>query len=550
MLVNAVPFGQQFSQFISNDEPTGKVWVVLCAAANGWYNFGIQADVYHSYQLVKEHGIPDEQIIVFHYDDLATHKSNPTPGKIINEPNGTNVYEGVPKHYTGKDVTPENFLGALKGSNELANAGKKVVKSGPNDRIFVYLMDHGAPGLVAFPNSVLHATDLNKALVEMHQNKKYSQLVFYLEACESGSMFYKLLPDNINAYAVTATKPDQDGYFYYDDDTYDTCLGTYFAAMWFDDWRHNDPKVETFDQEFAYFTKHRSKKLPQSTSNSVLMNKNIKYIKSREAAVHLLQQKINRSNGVSEKLRYTEELETLLNGRQSVDKHMTEYVNSIQHLLTVDSNAILNTKQELNNRQCYRKLVDTYAEQCLDLGQADVYHAYQVVRANGIPDENIILMYYDDIAYHKRNPTPGVVVNRPDGSDVYKGVPKDRAVTGDDITPERFLAVLKGDKEMAGNDSLVFDSGPDDHVFVYLIDHGAPGSMFDKLLPNDINVYVTTASAPDEESNFCCYDKFRHADTARFDNNCEGVNKRNVAIDLLEKQIDNSVDNNEKLGYN
>ncbi|CAG2113472.1 unnamed protein product, partial [Medioppia subpectinata] len=260
-----------------------------------------------------------------------------------------------------------------------------------------------------------------------------------------------------------------------------------------------------------------------------------------------------------------------------------------------------------------------------------------------------------------------VVVNRPDGSDVYKGVPKDRAVTGDDITPERFLAVLKGDKEMAGNNSLVLDSGPNDHVFVYLIDHGAPdlvnfvndkilyaedliatlkqmhqdrkfaklvfylescesGSMFDKLLPNDINVYVTTASAPDEESNFCCYDKFRHADTgsaysnawientetvdtlketlqeqfeyvknrsyktktgsgyryehtqqygdlsiaklpvsqflgykkpnkhlnvgelARFDNNCEGVNKRDVAIYLLEKQIVNSVNNIEKLG--
>ncbi|CAG2113471.1 unnamed protein product [Medioppia subpectinata] len=397
--VNAVPFNHELS--LLNDDPTGKVWVVLCASGKGWYpNYGIQADVYHSYQLVKEHGIPEEQIIIMHYDDIATHKSNPTPGKIINEPNGTNVYEGLPKHYTGKDVTPENFLGVLQGSDALAKAGKKVLKGGPNDRIFVYLMDHGAPGLVFFPDKQLHADDLNKALVSMHQAKKYSQMVFYLEACESGSMFNKILPDNINVYAVTATKPDEDGWFYYDDDTYNTCLGTYFAAMWFDDWRHNDPTVETFDQEFAYFTKHSnfkfegsncsqhaqhygdlslakltlsqflgSKKLPQSESKSVLMNENIKFVKSREAAVYVLQQNIIHAKDVNEKLRFTEELQTLLNGRQTIDQHMTEYVNSIQHLLTVDSNTILNTKQELNNRQCYRQLVDNYAKQCLDLGQ-------------------------------------------------------------------------------------------------------------------------------------------------------------------------------------
>ncbi|CAG2123115.1 unnamed protein product, partial [Medioppia subpectinata] len=112
--------------------------------------------------------------------------------------------------------------------------------------------------------------------------------------------------------------------------------------------------------------------------------------------------------------------------------------------------------------------------------QADVYHAYHVVRANGIPDENIILFYYDDIANSKQNPTKGIVVNSPNGTDVYKGVPKDRAIIGKDITPERFLAVLKGDKQSAGD--LVLNSGPNDHVFIYLIDHGSPGLI---MFPRD-----------------------------------------------------------------
>ena len=33
-------------------------------------------------------------------------------------------------------------------------------------------------------------------------------------------------------------------------------------------------------------------------------------------------------------------------------------------------------------------------------------------------------MMYDDIANSPANPTPGVIINHPDGDDVYAGVPK------------------------------------------------------------------------------------------------------------------------------
>ena len=35
------------------------------------------------------------------------------------------------------------------------------------------------------------------------------------------------------------------------------------------------------------------------------------------------------------------------------------------------------------------------------LCQADVCHAYQILHKNGIPDENIVVMMYDDIAHNK-----------------------------------------------------------------------------------------------------------------------------------------------------
>ena len=42
---------------------------------------------------------------------------------------------------------------------------------------------------MAFGESVLKATDLNKAIKNMYDSKKYNKMVFYVEACESGSMF-------------------------------------------------------------------------------------------------------------------------------------------------------------------------------------------------------------------------------------------------------------------------------------------------------------------------------------------------------------------------
>lgn len=58
------------------------------------------------------------------------------------------------------------------------------------------------------------------------------------------------------------------------------------------------------------------------------------------------------------------------------------------------------------------------------LFQADVCHAYQILKRGGVKDENIVVFMYDDIAYNEENPRPGVIINSPHGSDVYKGVPK------------------------------------------------------------------------------------------------------------------------------
>ena len=45
--------------------------------------------------------------------------------------------------------------------------------------------------------------------------------------------------------------------------------------------------------------------------------------------------------------------------------------------------------------------------------QADVFHAYQVVRSGGLRPRHIVVMAYDDVAQDPQNPFPGQVFNSP-----------------------------------------------------------------------------------------------------------------------------------------
>ena len=53
--------------------------------------------------------------MVFMYDDIADNEENPRKGIIINSPHGSDVYEGVPKDYTGDDVTVDNLFAVILG---------------------------------------------------------------------------------------------------------------------------------------------------------------------------------------------------------------------------------------------------------------------------------------------------------------------------------------------------------------------------------------------------------------------------------------------------
>ncbi|KAH0982185.1 hypothetical protein GBA52_009362 [Prunus armeniaca] len=237
----------------------GKRWAVLIAGSNGYYNYRHQADICHAYQILKKGGLKDENIIVFMYDDIAHDPENPRQGVIINKPKGHDVYKGVPKDYTGTDVNSENFYAVILGNKKNLTGGSgKVLKSGPNDHVFIYYADHGSAGLLGMPSEydAVYAKDLIHVLKKKHASNGFKSMVFYIEACESGSIFEGLLPNKMNIYATTAANAEESSYGTYCPgepevpEEYDTCLGDLYSISWLEDCDSNDLRKETLEKQY------------------------------------------------------------------------------------------------------------------------------------------------------------------------------------------------------------------------------------------------------------------------------------------------------------
>ena len=103
--------------------------------------------------------------------------------------------------------------------------------------------------------------------------------------------------------------------------------------------------------------------------------------------------------------------------------------------------------------------------------QADVAHAYQIMKRGGIPADHIITMMYNDVPFDKENPFYSQLYNHPgdDSPDVYEGVVID--YEGDDVNPDNFMKVLLGDDSTG---KKVLKSTENDNIFLFFSDHGGP----------------------------------------------------------------------------
>jgi len=377
-----------------------KLWALLVAGSNYWYNYRHQADVCHAYQVLHAHGIPDENIIVMMYDDLANNDQNPTKGVIINHPNGSDVYKGVPKDYVGKDVTPENFINVLTGNKEaMKNIGSgKVLESGPNDHVFVNFVDHGATGILGFPEGELTVKQLNDALLKLHNENRYNKLVLYIEACEAGSMFRNVLPDDIDIFATTASDYDESSYACYYDAARSTYLGDWYSVNWMEDSDKEDIEKETLQKQFEITknittTSHvkeygdlsignlvvgqfqGEKAVPSKTLPKVPFKRGAP---SWEVPLDILYKRLAAATTEQEKQDLHAQIDDMIEKRGHMETIVKKIVTRVALSREHEERLVLARPQKMTQLECHHKLVKAFSRHCFDFGKNTyaMKHAY------------------------------------------------------------------------------------------------------------------------------------------------------------------------------
>lgn len=382
----------------------GDLWVVLVAGSNGWSNYRHQADVCHAYQVVHNHGIPDEHIIVMMFDDIAMNPENPTPGKIINHPNGTDVYKGVPKDYTCNSVRPDVFLQVLRG--EMINEGSgKTLKSTVKDHVFVYFADHGAKGLLGFGSHILKSTELQSAIKDMYTGHKYAKLLFYIEACESGSMFEGFLDeevDSMNVFATTASNATTSSYACYYDVKRKTFLGDVYSVKWLEDSDKENLEKETLEDQYKIVKKETNTSTVCQFGDMSISQMSVGMFQGEkdsdsspypvppewlscgrtavpgpEVPAEILRRIMKDSSTTpQEKQDAKLKLDKLLANRKFMLAKVQDIVNSVLtaangNITDDEINHIFNDNVSLKDTECYFAAVDSFHQNCFNLGKND-----------------------------------------------------------------------------------------------------------------------------------------------------------------------------------
>ncbi|KAI6177649.1 Legumain [Aphelenchoides bicaudatus] len=168
-----------------------------------------------------------------------------------------NYAEGLKIDYSGEEVNSENFLAVIQGEKDKVNGGTgRVLKSTEKNRVFISHESHGDSGVLALGNSWLTVQDLNNALKNMEKKKMFSELLYYVMACHSGSMFSGQLNKDGKIYAFTAASPELNAHpkdyvvFEVGENTYNICVSTQFGDAWLNNAEEKNTKKETLDQQY------------------------------------------------------------------------------------------------------------------------------------------------------------------------------------------------------------------------------------------------------------------------------------------------------------
>ncbi len=193
-------------------------WAVLVSTSRFWFNYRHLANTLSLYRTVKRLGIPDSQILLMLPDDMACNPRNAFPGTVYsNADRRMDLYgENVEVDYRGYEVTVENFIRLLTDRWEDGVPASKRLQTDEGSNILIYMTGHGGSEFLKFQDSEeISSWDLADAFAQMHEKRRYNELLFMIDTCQANTLYRQFYAPNI--IATGSSEEDESSYSHHAD---------------------------------------------------------------------------------------------------------------------------------------------------------------------------------------------------------------------------------------------------------------------------------------------------------------------------------------------
>jgi len=240
----------------------------------------------------------------------------------------------------------------------------------------------------------------------MYNKKMYNKLVFYVEACESGSMFKDVLPKNLNIFVTTAANADESSYACYFDDARSTYLGDWYSVNWMEDTDREDIGKETLDQQFKITrnetnTSHVMEygdlslgKLPVAQFQGLKKTQRFAYsaksykttAPSYEVPMDILYRRLSSANSQDERRKIKAQITDMQSKRQLVERTWSKIVRNIAFSTFQEEKWLKSRPARLTQLRCHNELVHAFSKSCFNFGKNPYAMKFAYILANMCED--------------------------------------------------------------------------------------------------------------------------------------------------------------------
>ncbi|KAL9623558.1 MAG: hypothetical protein Q9160_002239 [Pyrenula sp. 1 TL-2023] len=149
---------------------------------------------------------------------MACNPRNAFPGTVYsNADRATDLYgTNIEVDYRGYEVTVENFIRLLTDRWDESVPASKRLLTDAGSNILIYMTGHGGDQFLKFQDSEeIGAWDLAHAFAQMHEKKRYNEMLFMVDTCQANTMFKYFYSPGI--IATGSSEIDESSYSHHAD---------------------------------------------------------------------------------------------------------------------------------------------------------------------------------------------------------------------------------------------------------------------------------------------------------------------------------------------